>query len=209
VQDVLVGALVGGAFTLVGGFLGAWWQTARSDSIAQAIRRAQRREDALIQLHAKSGAFAATLTNILKAAKERGATSAQYGAVNSNLVEFSELWLWESMTAVPDSSIGHAYQKLDETARGLLPGDDAGRKFQANIGAQSTVFISNLQTVVGLLADFRRAVLEEIVGLMYPEPSWLTRKLRALSGRPVSDRPAVVAMASRAEASDSARATSQ
>jgi hypothetical protein len=171
--------VLGGALTAVGGFGAAWYTNRRTDDIAQAIRRAQRREDALLALHAKTGEVYDAVLGILKAAKERGQSTGQYVAVLGKLRELSELWLWESMVAIPDASIGHAYLALDKTVRALLPDDQGALKYmEVEIGAQGSVFVANLETVLGLLKDFKAAVEVQTVALLYPSPSWLRRAVR-------------------------------
>jgi hypothetical protein len=41
-SSALAQTLIGGGLAIVGGFVGAWWQTSRSDNVAQKIRRAER-----------------------------------------------------------------------------------------------------------------------------------------------------------------------
>ena len=52
-SSALVQTLIGGSLAIIGGLLAAWWQTSRSDNVAQKIRRAERYESALIELNAR------------------------------------------------------------------------------------------------------------------------------------------------------------
>lgn len=49
----VIGAVIGAAGAIAGGFGAAWWQTSRADDVAQKIRRAERREAALLALNGK------------------------------------------------------------------------------------------------------------------------------------------------------------
>jgi hypothetical protein len=71
-----MGAVIGAAGAIAGGFGAAWWQTSRADDVAQKIRRAERREEGLLTLNA----MAMTVTTKFAALRdeaESGQSSAQ------------------------------------------------------------------------------------------------------------------------------------
>ena len=112
VWATVIGAVIGAAGAIAGGFWSAWWQTSRADDVAQKIRRAERREAALLAL---SGKLAELRNEVLHLRAQAGQhPPASQGERALELLRvFQEFWEQGQVSGViPDTSIREEYARL-------------------------------------------------------------------------------------------------
>jgi hypothetical protein len=163
--------LIGAGAAIVGGFIGAWFQTNRADDVAREIRREERREQALQALQFQVGQTVDQVAEISKAAIAQGQTVFQYAAALKPLRALSELWLWQSTSAISEQSdpgIVRAYKDLDADVRERLPTVYTTDKLPTS----PDKLLADLDHVLALLRTLRSEVKLQVDGLLRPSPPW-------------------------------------
>src|SRR5260221_10707628 len=113
----LLQTLIGGVLAIVGGFLAAWWQVTRSDNVAQAIRRAERRESALIRLNAEVAAAVRDIMRlysdarklVLRSIRNRPHELADYEPAHRVVRELCSHWYDEASAVISDEVLVSAF----------------------------------------------------------------------------------------------------
>jgi len=112
VWATVIGAVIGAAGAIAGGFWSAWWQTSRADDVAQKIRRAERREAALLALSGKLAELKNEVLHLRAQAREHPEASPGERALKLLLV-FDDFWSQGQVSGViPDTSIIEAKARL-------------------------------------------------------------------------------------------------
>jgi hypothetical protein len=106
-MSAILQTIIGAAAAIVGGFVGAWWQTRRADDIARRIRREERRETGLVALAGKAGDVLDHL-RVLSGVAEAAPDTGQYEAARQAIEELRQLWLTELSTVIPDRAVTEA-----------------------------------------------------------------------------------------------------
>src|ERR1700722_11705891 len=116
-SSALAQTLIGGGLAVGGGLLGAWWQTSRSDNIAQKIRRAERYEGALFELSARVASATAQVGSVwqdARSARLRGLShetteASEYNRARQPLDELLSYWHSVSSLLISDGEIVDAF----------------------------------------------------------------------------------------------------
>ncbi len=163
--------VIGGIAAIIGGLVAAWWQTSRADTIAQNIRRAERREDGLLALNVKVTAVHTTLDGVYRAA-EKGQATSQYLYALMVLSELRQLWEGSLSGKIPDQSIVDAYTALDIAEHERLPEGSLGAARQRELSIADKEagqrFVTDLGHVLGLMEELRKTVQRQVEGLLRP-----------------------------------------
>jgi hypothetical protein len=185
-SSALAQTLIGAVAAIVGGLGAALWQTARADDVARRIRRAERREQALIDLNALVTVTYGRLLALYRQA-ERGQNAAQHNEARQALDTLAQHWDSRSSGIISDPSIVTAYAYFNAAVQEGLPGTATLQRVQelsAGDHAAGQRFLRDLGHVVGTLDELRQAVQEQ-VKLLDNEPSrkipLLPRKARVLA----------------------------
>jgi hypothetical protein len=120
-MSAILQTLIGAAAAIVGGFVGAWWQTRRADDIARRIRQEERQEKALLDFIAKATEAHSRIDAIYHAAKTVPLTN-QYEAARQAVEELRQLWNGGWAYVIPDQAVLGAAGELFVTAENVLPG---------------------------------------------------------------------------------------
>jgi hypothetical protein len=107
-MSAILQTIIGAAAAIVGGFVGAWWQTRRADDIARRIRRDERREQALLALIPKATDVAHGLANI----RSEVDFTPRSQAARAVISEFLELWFGDWSVVIPDPAVQDAAGKF-------------------------------------------------------------------------------------------------
>lgn len=164
----VIGAVIGAAGAIAGGFGAAWWQTSRADDVAEKIRRAERREQGLLALNATLTTVATEFDALYREAERRQSTK-QYAKACDLLAQLAYHWYGTAAGMIPDPLIRKRMSALDLASRESLPtslpekqfaelanGDvDAGRRF-----------IRDLGHVLGLMNELKEEVNRAVTGLL-------------------------------------------
>jgi hypothetical protein len=165
----VIGAVIGAAGAIAGGFAAAWWQTSQADDVAEKIRQAERRDQGLLTLNVRATVVLDQLESVWQSA-QAGVTTSQWQSAATPLRELRQLWESSSSAMIPDPSIRKTFTALDVAARECLPEGSLGaeRQRELSIDDNDAVvrFRRDLGHVVGLMGDFRTAVNHEAEGLL-------------------------------------------
>jgi hypothetical protein len=157
---------------IVGGLGAALWQTARADDVARRIRRAERREQALIDLNALVTDIYGQLLALYRQA-ERGQNAAQHNQARQALDTLAQHWDSRSSGIISDPSIVAAYANFNVAVHEGLPATGTLQRVQElSTGDQAAgkSFLRDLGHVVGTLDELRVTVREQ-VELLDSKPS--------------------------------------
>jgi hypothetical protein len=161
----LVQTLIGAAAAIVGGLVGAVWQTRRADDVARSIRRAERRENALLSLNAAVASILAELDPLYRQA-EGGQTPFQYQEALRLVAELTSRWETESSAVIPDQDVINAYVDVRAAAHDGLPsGADFVRHMsdlQAADPEATKNFVRDLGRVLFLLGELKKVTQKRI-----------------------------------------------
>jgi hypothetical protein len=177
-SSALVQTLIGATAAIVGGLGAALWQTARADKVARRIRKAERREQALIDLNALVTVTYGRLLALYHQA-ERGQNAAQHNEARQALDTLAQNWDSRSSGIISDPSVVTAYANFNVAVQEDLPATGTLRRVQelsTGDRAAGQRFLRDLGHVVGTLDEFRKAVQEQVL-LLDSNPS---RKIRLL-----------------------------
>jgi hypothetical protein len=162
-MSAILQTLIGAAAAIVGGFVGAWWQTRRADDIARRSRREERRERALLDLWTKAGDIAERLARIRRAAASQPLTG-QYEAARQAVDELTSFYAWDVQAVIPDQAVRDAWLTFDSRSDELLPlGADATVRYTEDDPAAKAEHFQNdlmelTQTALRLRQTARRAM---------------------------------------------------
>jgi len=173
-SSALVQTLIGAVAAIIGGLGAALWQTARADDVARRIRKAERREQALIDLNALVTVISGQLLALYRRA-EGGQNAAQYTEARQALDTIAVHWDSHSAGIISDPSIVTAYAYFNAAVQEGLPSTGTLQRVQElstgnRAGGQQ--FLRDLGQVVGRLDELRNAVQEQ-VKLLDSKPSQL------------------------------------
>ena len=159
-MSAILQTIIGAAAAIVGGFVGAWWQTRRADDVARRIRREERQEQALLALFSKASDVSERLANIRFAAATVPLTS-QYEAARQAVSELRELWDTNLMAGIGDLTIATDVWAFYVRSGELLPGGAKAMMQYAedDTGAKVAHFIDDLSELSGLAARLRDLAL--------------------------------------------------
>jgi len=162
----LVSFISGAAIAIAGGLAGAVFQTRRADEVARAIRRAERREQALLDFNAVVTDIYGQLLGLYRIV-ERGQNAAQFTEARQKVDQLRAHWDSRAAGIIGDQNIVAAYTWFNAAVHESLPGDgqttlrrvqelssgssDAGQRFKRDLGH-----------VVGTLDDLRKSVHEQV-----------------------------------------------
>ncbi len=185
-SSAFVQTLIGTLAAVVGGLGAALWQTAHADDVARRIRRAERHEEALIDLNALVTEIYGQLLSLYRQA-EHGQSAAQHNQARQALDTIAQHWDSRSSSIISDPPIVDAYTHFNVAVQEGLSATGTlqrVRELSAGDEAAGRRFLRDLGRVVGTLDELRKAVREQ-VELLDSEPSqrrasvWL-RKVRVL-----------------------------
>ena len=108
------------AAAIIGGLVGAVWQTRRADDVARSIRRAERREKGLLSLNATVASIQTELDRLYRQS-ERGQTPFQYQEALRLVGELTLHWETASSGVIPDADVINAYARVRAAAHDGLP----------------------------------------------------------------------------------------
>jgi hypothetical protein len=163
-SSALVQTLIGALAAIVGGLGAAFWQTARADDVARRIRRAERRERALIDLNADMTVSYGRLLALYRQA-ERGQNAAQHNEARQILGTLAEHWDSRFSGVISDPTIVNAYAHFSAAVQEGLPDAATLQRVQelsTGDRAAGQRFLRDLGHVVGKLDELRKAVQEQV-----------------------------------------------
>lgn len=170
-MSAVLQTVIGAVAAIAGGFLAAWWQTSRADKIARTIRRAERREEGLLELNQKVAEVHAVIDRVYRAA-EHGQSTSQYQNARQELNGLHEFWDGRSVGVIPDRTVIDAYQTLITAEHEHLPsgGLGAARQRELSGGGEDVGqrFVRDLGQVLGRFGELKRELerkAKEIRGL--------------------------------------------
>jgi hypothetical protein len=151
----VIGAGIGAAGAILGGFAAAWWQTSRADDVAQKIRAAERREEALIALRVKVTALKVGVQSLLSAAEEDPEHSqSQYEQAVSLVRNFKKFWEERCAGRIPDQRVWYPYTFLYITVLREGPAE-----FDLRPESPPTGSVQDLEQVLNLVTKLDTAVM--------------------------------------------------
>lgn len=159
-MSAILQTIIGAAAAIVGGFVGAWWQTRRADDVARRIRREERQEQALLALFSKASDVHERLGGILRAAATAPLAS-QYEAARQTVRELGELWETNLMAAIGDLAIAGDVRAFRMRSGELLPGGAKAmmQYTEDDTGAKVEHFIDDVAELIDLAARLREKAL--------------------------------------------------
>jgi hypothetical protein len=163
-SSAFVQTLIGAAAAIVGGLGAALWQTTRADDVARRIRRAERREQALIDLNALVTVIYGQLLALYHQA-EHGQNAAQHNQARQALGTLAEHWDSHSSGIISDPSIVNGYAHFNAAVQGGLPSTATLQRVQelsSGDRAAGQRFLRDLGSVVGTLDELRKAIQEQV-----------------------------------------------
>lgn len=176
---------IGGAAAIVGGLVAAVWQTSRADTVAQSIRRAERRESGLLALNSVVATKYARLLELYRRV-EKGQNAAQYNEARQLVDEVIQFWESEAQGVIPDEVIVAAYGYLNVAVHESLPGGEATlpriQALSAGDNQAGQDFQRDLGHVVGRLQEFKSAIQGQVTNLQGSD-TWRRRFLRVTGNR--------------------------
>ncbi|HEY5399211.1 MAG TPA: hypothetical protein VIL16_27890 [Trebonia sp.] len=110
-MSAVLQTVIGAVAAIAGGFLVAWWQTSRADTIARTIRRAERREEGLLELNEKVTEVHDAIERVYSAA-EHGQSTSQYQNARQELNGLHVFWDGRSVGVIPDQAVIDAYRTI-------------------------------------------------------------------------------------------------
>src|SRR5262249_11436640 len=155
---------IGAVAAIAGGLGAALWQTARADDVARRIRKAERREQALIDLNALVTVIYGQLLTLYHRA-EGGQNAAQHNEARQALDTLAQHWDSRSSGIITDPSIVTAYAYFNAAVQEELPGTATLQRVQelsTGDRAAGQRFLRDLGHVVGTLDELRKAVQEQV-----------------------------------------------
>ena len=168
----VIGAVIGAAGAIAGGFAAAWWQTSRADDVAQKIRRAERREEGLRTLWTEVQKVYGEIETLYLEAEAGNVSGSQYGRATDLLRDLLQLWFISSSRVIPDQPIVDAFDTLVDGGLEHLPEGDVGddRQLALHSGDMSEAerFVRDLAYVLGLITECINAVANAVKGLLDP-----------------------------------------
>jgi hypothetical protein len=157
-MSAILQTLIGAAAAIVGGFVGAWWQTRRADDIAWRIRREERGEQALIALAGKAGDLQDRVLRTQRAAIEGTSIVSDEHEARQLIGEIRQLWLTDTSVTINVPAVNGAFQEFTVKADELLP-----RRLHAPSGSQEVErYISDLDELLGLVIAVRANALRAL-----------------------------------------------
>jgi hypothetical protein len=160
--------LIGGALTIVGGFLAAWWQTNRAYDVARDVRRDERRERGLLELNAEVSRAHAQLDPLYRQAVS-GQTSFQYQESIRVMSELAQHWDSNAVGVIPDQDVVDAYTAVAVAVHDGLPDGSSFAPYIANLQSgdndAARRFVRDLGHVLGVLDDLKKVVQQKVKDL--------------------------------------------
>lgn len=163
-SSALAQTLIGAVAAIVGGLGAALWQTARADDVARRIPRAERREQALIDLNALVTVIYGQLLALYRRA-EGGQNAAQHNEAHQALDTLAQHWDSRSSGIISDPSIVTAYAYFNAAVQEDLPGAATLQRVQELSSGDREAgqrFLRDLGHVVGTLDELKKAVHEQV-----------------------------------------------
>jgi hypothetical protein len=120
-MSAILQTVIGAVAAIVGGVLAAWWQTSRAYKIARTIRRAERREEGLLELNQKVAEVHGVIDRVYRAA-EHGQSTSQYQNARQELNGLHEFWDARSLGVIPDQS-RHRHLSSTDHGRSRTPAE--------------------------------------------------------------------------------------
>jgi hypothetical protein len=157
--------VIGAVAALAGGFLAAWWQTSRADTIARTIRRAERREQGLLELNQQVAEVHAAVDGVYRAA-EHGQSTSQYQHARQELNRLHVFWDGRSVGVIPDQTVIGAYRTLIAAEQEALPSGQLGAARQRELSEGDKDvgrrFVRDLGQVLGQLEELKRELQRKV-----------------------------------------------
>jgi hypothetical protein len=162
-MSAILQTIIGAVAAIVGGFVGAWWQTRHADDVARSIRHEERQEQALLALFSAASSVLERLGGIRRAAASMPLTS-QYQAASQAASELRQRWTADLIAAIRDRAISDAMWTCYNRSGDLLPGGaDAMMQYtEDNPGAKAEHFLRDLGEVIQLAVVLRGTALRVI-----------------------------------------------
>jgi hypothetical protein len=180
--------LLGGALTIAGGFVAAWWQTSRADDTARRIRREERSERALLELNSVVAQLLARLDPLYRQA-ESGQTQFQYQEAVNIMGELARHWESNAAGVITNPEVVRAYAQVNASVHDGLPGGSAYAPYMANLqsGSKESTqrFVRDLGRVLVDLGELKKIVQQRVTELSstsQPQPP-RALSMRRLPGR--------------------------
>ena len=188
-SSALVQTLIGGSLAIIGGLLAAWWQTSRSDNVAQKIRRAERYESALIELNARVAETVGQVGKVFgdaMSASSRGPShentdASEYAQARDPLNELLNHWHSVSSLFISDTTIVEAFVRLhQESATHMWQEDNMAYSEQPPIDGKvdTTQFVQDLEAVYFAVSEASKEVRLRVAAL-HDAPRSLHRAITA------------------------------
>jgi hypothetical protein len=155
--------IIGAAAAIIGGFVGAWWQTSRADSSARRIRWEVRREQALLALTTKVGQVIELLADAARV-PDSAALTGQYGYAYGAVHELRQLWGTNNLFVIRYDGVMSAMRAFEMKASELLPG---GAKAMAQYTESEPAekvkhFMNDVAELLELLSEVRVAAFRTL-----------------------------------------------
>lgn len=175
-SSALLQTLIGGALAIIGGFVAAWWQVSRSDSVAKKIRRAEWYEGALIELNARAAeavsqvckVWSDTRSTRLHRPSQKNTGASEYDRVREPLDKLLDHWQAVSSLVISDTTIVEAFARLHQESaehvwhKGSVAYDD---KPPIDGWADTTQLLQDLEAVSVAVSDAGKEVRLRVVAL--------------------------------------------
>ena len=176
-MSAVLQTVIGAIAAIAGGFLAAWWQTSRADAVARNIRRAERREQGLLELNQQVaqalidvGEAYRSVDYAHKKSSIRDPAIHYYGSRKS-LDRLHVFWDHKSVGVIPDQTVINAYRALIATEQKHLPGGELGVVRSGEIsgggGENDQRLVEDLGHIIRRLEELKREIqhkVEEIRG---------------------------------------------
>jgi len=155
-MSAVLQTVIGAVAAIAGGFLVAWWQTSRADTIARTIRRAERREEGLLELNEKVTEVHDAIERVYSAA-EHGQSTSQYQNARQELNGLHVFWDGRSVGVIPDQAVIDAYRTIIAAENERLPSGELGAARQVELSSGNEDvgqrFFRDLGQVLGQLTE--------------------------------------------------------
>lgn len=160
--------LLGGALTIAGGFLAVWWQTRRADEVASRIRRAERREDALLRFRtAVMGTVGAVDAAYKSVHRNPGGSTQVWPDVYKAMAKLRDAWLVNASAKIPDQAISVKFDKADRLGRALVPwAYPPPPRNDADLATLSSRFAEDLGILLAQLENLKAEVEQHVNDLL-------------------------------------------
>lgn len=188
-SSALAQTLIGGGLAIIGGLVAAWWQTSRSDNVAQKIRRAERHESALIELNARVAETVGQVGKVwgdarsasLRGLSHESTDASEYARARDPLDELLNFWHSVSSLLISDTTIVEAFVRLhQESATHIWHEDNMAYSGQPPIDGKvdTTQFVRDLETVYSAVSEAGKEVRQRVAAL-HDAPRSLPRAITA------------------------------